>query len=253
MDLKTPISETVPEPIASVLRDVYYVVSNEPDPRRLRREWKENNEDYEEVVTELTSADFYKELTTTVEELTNSGMIGRESAQDIYYLVRTREPECVVETGVCNGMSSSVILAALERNDCGELHSIDIPFHAEVPYQRRQKETFDGIGHAEIPSNKEVGWLIPDQYRDRWEFYEGKSQHLLPGVMEKNDADMFIHDSEHSHPCMMFEMETAWHRMDDGIIFLDDISWNSAFDVFTEVRAEEHRQISRSTGYIMVK
>ena len=119
MGIKTWISETTPEPMATVLRDAYYAVSNEPDPQRLRRERKDDNEDYEEVVAELTSSDLYKELTATIEELTDSGEIGRESAHDLYYLVRTRKPECVVETGVCNGMSSSVILAALERNGHG--------------------------------------------------------------------------------------------------------------------------------------
>ncbi len=116
-----------------------------------------------------------------------------------------------------------------------------------------KKKTFGGIGRAEIPRNKEPGWLIPDHLQDNWNFYEGKSQHLLPSVMSNVDADFFIHDSEHSHPCMMFEMETAWHQMESGIIFLDDINWNSAFDIFTNVRAEETYKISRTTGYIEVE
>ena len=51
---------------------------------------------------------------------------------------------------------------------------------------------------------------------------------------------------------MTFELETAWHAMDGGVIVCDDIGWNDAFDVFTHVRADEYGKMSRRRGYIRV-
>lgn len=38
----------------------------------------------------------------------------------LYGLVREFKPKTLIETGVCNGVSTAVILAALEMNDGGE-------------------------------------------------------------------------------------------------------------------------------------
>ena len=37
----------------------------------------------------------------------------------LFGLVREFKPKTLIETGVCNGVSTAVILAALERNDGG--------------------------------------------------------------------------------------------------------------------------------------
>jgi hypothetical protein len=63
---------------------------------------------------------------------------------------------------------------------------------------------------------------------------------------------MFVHDSEHSHPCMMFEYELAFEWLDDGGLLLsDDITWNDAFSVFTDVREPEHGNVSGGVGYVL--
>ena len=48
-------------------------------------------------------------------------------AELIYVIVRLLRPNCIVETGVAAGVSSTFILEALNRNDRGELYSIDLP------------------------------------------------------------------------------------------------------------------------------
>jgi len=50
-----------------------------------------------------------------------------------YAAVRILKPECVVETGIANGVSSAYILLALHRNQRGKLHSIGLPDPAYLP------------------------------------------------------------------------------------------------------------------------
>lgn len=252
MDLKTWISVHSPAPLREILQRIYYGVATERHPDRIREAWKSSFPDYERLVNELTTIDEYNEIVRTLETLSHGGAIGIDAMCDLYVLVRTKKPTVVVETGVCNGASTFALLAALDRNGTGDLYSVDYPFVSDVPLARRREETFPDIGQAEIPSDKEAGWLVPDRLRDRWTFHEGKSQKLLPQIVRKHPPDLFVHDSEHSHPCMMFELETAWHAMDGGLIVCDDITWNDAFEIFTRVRADEHGKLSQNTGYIKV-
>ncbi|MFO8109943.1 MAG: hypothetical protein R6U17_05410 [Thermoplasmata archaeon] len=53
--------------------------------------------------------------------------LGVENAIKLYSLIRKNKPSTVIETGVCNGMSSAAILKALEDNDRGMLYSVDLP------------------------------------------------------------------------------------------------------------------------------
>ena len=45
----------------------------------------------------------------------------------IWCIVPHNQPEVVIETGVAHGVSSRVVLEALNQNDRGHLWSIDIP------------------------------------------------------------------------------------------------------------------------------
>ena len=81
----------------------------------------------------------------------------------------------------------------------------------------------------------------------------GKTQEELPQLLDQlPPVDFFIHDSEHSHPCMMMEFELAWaHLAEDGWILSDDIDWNNAWKTFTEVRnPHQDGQINESIGYL---
>ena len=54
------------------------------------------------------------------------------SSKRLYALLRRLQPEVLVETGVCNGVSSAVILHALHANERGHLYSVDLPEFAGV-------------------------------------------------------------------------------------------------------------------------
>lgn len=203
---------------------------SEAEYRRLQNEVSAS--DIREVVGNALNK--YNDLTTEGA----FGSVDLESVTKWYALARKVKPSVVVETGVCNGVSSLFILKALAENGNGRLYSVDYPYRADESLDEFRNDTFEQYGGAAIPSDKDPGWIVPEDLRKRWELRLGKSQVQLPKLLQDiKDVDLFIHDSEHSHPCMMFEYEIMWHKMGrGGIIISDDITWNNAFEVFCETR-----------------
>ena len=137
--------------------------------------------------------------------------IGTRLGTVLYILCRKLKPAAVVETGVASGVSSAYILSALEENNHGELHSIDLPSRGG-----------------------ESGWLVPDYLRYRWQLIVGRSSDKLPTLLEKlGTIDIFLHDSDHSYQNMFWEYETAWdHLKTGGILLSHNIDVNNAFSNF---------------------
>lgn len=181
------------------------------------------------------------------------GALGLGVGRDLYALVRTLEPETVVETGVCNGVSSLCLLLGLAENGAGRLLSVDYPYRADRDLEAFRAETFEGYGGAAVPPGEEPGWIVPGELRDRWTLVLGRSRRELPRLLTGTDAiDLFLHDSEHSLPCMMFEFELAWEWLrPGGLILSDDIGWNDAFERFADARAAENGRLTRNVGYMV--
>jgi hypothetical protein len=97
-----------------------------------------------------------------------------------YAIVRALKPRHVVETGMHDGLGSTALLAALERNSEGRLVSID--------------------------PKPGTGWLVPDRLHHRWSRIRATSYDALPAVGE---IDLFIHDSLHIPECERWELETG--------------------------------------------
>ena len=133
-------------------------------------------------------------------------------ARCCYLLCRLIEPSVVVETGVAYGVSSAFILKALEANGRGTLYSVDLP-----PL-RREAERFWGVA-------------VPEELRDRWRLHRGASARVLPRLLrETGPADLFVHDSLHTHQNMCREFETAWpYLRTGGALLADDVERNRAF------------------------
>ena len=146
-------------------------------------------------------------FTNSVGAKTSSGM-PRHALDSIYALVRALRPQCVVETGVSAGRSSTFILEALRVNEFGSLFSIDVPYGPE-----------------------EVGCMIPKHLQDRWHLFLGSSEELLPNLLIKlAQVDMFLHDSEHSFENMSFEFGVARkHVREGGLILSHNVQRNMAF------------------------
>jgi predicted O-methyltransferase YrrM len=165
-----------------------------------------------------------------------TGRDGYEEGIRLYALLRELGPAVAVETGVCNGVSTAFLLLALERNGRGELHSIDLP---EVAGEEYEPGTFwDGKGGAVIPPGREPGWMVQDGLRARWRLELGRSQELLPPLLDRvGPIDFFLHDSEHSYECMSFELAHAFAALrEGGIAAADDVNANEAFADFAGER-----------------
>jgi predicted O-methyltransferase YrrM len=129
-----------------------------------------------------------------------------------YLSCRLIHPEVVIETGVAYGVSSAFILKALQENDCGTLHSIDLP-PLSIGYEK-----FWGIA-------------VPDELQDRWRLHRGSSARVLPRLLqETSTVDLFVHDSLHTHRNMRREFDTIWpHLRNGGLLLADDVERNRAF------------------------
>lgn len=129
-----------------------------------------------------------------------------------YAVARVIRPKVAAETGVCYGVTSAYLLAALEVNGHGRLHSIDLP-----PLARKGDDF--------------VGWLVPRELRHRWSLQRGTSARLLgPLVKNLGSLDLFVHDSLHTYRNMKEEFETAWRALrGGGVLISDDIQGNEAF------------------------
>ncbi len=134
----------------------------------------------------------------------------------VWCLVRHLRPDHVIETGVAHGLSSRMILEALERNGKGHLWSIDLP-----PLQRVWRD--------------QTGTAVGTRFADRWSYLRGSSRRMLPDLLSRlGQIDLFIHDSLHSERNVRFEMEQAYAAVrPGGAMVVDDVDVNTAFPWFT--------------------
>jgi len=153
-----------------------------------------------------------------------------------YAIVRAFRPSIVLETGIANGVSSAYLLLAMERNQTGILHSIDVN---------------DG---SYLPAGKRVGWIAPDWLRHRWTVHLGDSRELLSQILESvGTLDIFIHDSLHEYDHMKFEYEQAYpHIRRGGILISDDALWNSAFPEFARKVNAPLARVLRGVGVLQI-
>ena len=180
-----------------------------------------------------------------------TGRDGYGEGLRLYAVLRKLRPSVAVETGVCNGVSTAFLLLALDANGAGELHSIDLPETAGESYE---PGTFwDGKGGAVVPAGKEPGWMVPERLRSRWHLTLGRSQEMLPGLVDRlGTVDFFMHDSEHSEDCMRFEFEAAWAALrEGGVLAADDVNANTAFAEFAAAERREPVELGPKLALIV--
>lgn len=150
-----------------------------------------------------------------------------------YACVRALSPDCVIETGVCYGVTSAFILQALQKNGAGTLRSIDVP----------------PLGSQ---AQKFVGWAIPNELKHRWRLFLGPSKSYLPKIVEEiENVELFLHDSKHTYQNILRELETIAPKLSrQSVVLADDVEGNRAFLDWVEkvkppywaVIAEERKQ-----------
>jgi len=163
------------------------------------------------------------------------GWVNLDDGLFLYWLIRRLRPRIVVETGVCNGFSSGIILLALAKNgNEGKLHAIG---RAEIfdPGDPRWISKGKIFGEV-IVTGQSLGWMVPDSCRNAVEFHVGEAQTLLPQLVDKVDSiDLFFHDSDHSYDHMSFEFETAKRKLSPrGAVAANNIAWNSSLWDFAD-------------------
>lgn len=155
-----------------------------------------------------------------------------KDAAVLYVICRVLRPEFVIETGVGPGVSTAYMLKALEDNSLGHLYSIDMPGREQE--LRRSDKNYTGVISEPVASLQQSGWLVPESMRHRWTLRLGLSHDVLPRLLQELDeADVFLHDSEHSYENMLFEYKCVWpYLRAGGGLISHDINWNSAFTDF---------------------
>jgi len=129
-----------------------------------------------------------------------------------YITCRILKPDIVVETGVAYGVTSAFILKALQVNDKGILYSIDLP----------------PLGKD---ANNFVGYLVPEELKNRWVLYRGVSKRVLPNLLSQlKKVDIFIHDSLHTYWNIRRELQLVTPYLSrPAAVIADDIQNNVAF------------------------
>jgi hypothetical protein len=122
---------------------------------------------------------YIKELTEKYSAHYAAGWVNLDDALFLYWLVRKLKPKTVVQTGVCNGLSSAFMMLGLVKNGShGSMHVIDLPpvFNAEDAGWTVKGRVYGVV----IPEGKSSGWMVPDAYRDRFDVRSGDAKALLP-------------------------------------------------------------------------
>jgi hypothetical protein len=123
-----------------------------------------------------------------------------------YALVRYLRPQFVIETGVGYGISSALVLLALDRNGSGELASIDLPSLAD-------------------PEALYVGGVVPECLKGRWSLRLGSSRRCLQGILsERRKTGLFISDSANVYTLQRYEFESIYpHLPAGGVVLFNNI------------------------------
>jgi len=93
---------------------------------------------------------------------------------------------------VASGVFSAYLLLALERNQKGTLHSVEV---GDPSYR---------------PARRVPGSIVPDWLRSRWQLHIGDALTVFPDLFQElGEVDMFVHDSLHTYEHRKVELELA--------------------------------------------
>jgi len=124
----------------------------------------------------------------------------------LYTLIVLKNFSKIIETGVANGVTTRVMMRALERTG-GTLHSFDI--------LEESRNVYRGEGD----------WIF-----HKLQVGRGTQKQLLQEVALIGDCDMWVHDSNHGQTWQEFEYSLAWrHLTDQGVLLSDDVDASPAW------------------------
>ena len=141
----------------------------------------------------------------------------RAFARALWCVVRHTGAERLVETGVARGVSSRILLVAVDPKQAGGLWSIDLPLLSDE--------------WAEL-----LGAAITPDLRERWTYIRGPSKRVLPRLLRRiGPIDVFVQDSRGTTGTAGFEFRAAWGALrPGGVLIANSIERSPAFARFTE-------------------
>ncbi len=146
-----------------------------------------------------------------------SSYIEIDAPLELYAMTRLLRPRHVVEVGVSSGVSSAYFLHALERNQHGTLHSVDLPKPEKRSGKARRNPSWS------LPPGRSSGWSVPFGLRKRWDLRIGDKKEVLPLLAEELGAiDLFLYDVPHSDPGAFREFLAIDRRFHPGSVALVD-------------------------------
>ena len=163
-------------------------------------------------------------VSTLPDMLINRGA-GIPSAQEfpqaalLYLLIRSQRPRRVIETGVRPGYTTAWILAALEANGEGTLHSL-----GPGPTAHRIQSVRDVT----------VGQFVPPSLRGRWTLVLGNTLDNLRELLAvQRPVDLFLYDNGPEADRARFELHAAWTALSPrGILLAHHVDANPAWSDF---------------------
>ena len=138
---------------------------------------------------------------------------GGASDKLLYFLVRLKKPNTIIETGVAAGFSSLSILKAIEFNKKGKLYSSDFPYF-------RLKEP-----------EKYIGALVDRDIYKNWELeIEGDSVNIPRFLNSIEKIDLFHYDSDKSYGGKTKTFELVRPKLSiNSVVIFDDIQDDNFF------------------------
>jgi len=201
--------------------------------------WKETREYARQLENNLKNR--YKGEVQTSDFNSKSGVGGSASYDLLYFYTRHLQPEIVVETGVSAGWSSRSILDALNKNEAGHLYSNDLPYLERSMIQER---------HDVYPDVDDVGVLVSENQKSRWELTLGPDRENLPKILSNIDSvDLVHYDSDKTYKGRKFAMEAVRDKLhSSSVVIMDDITDNTFFRDFVSKNSMEYYVIESERG-----
>jgi predicted O-methyltransferase YrrM len=141
---------------------------------------------------------------------------GPVEARFLFHLVRTLQPDQVIEMGACVGISGSFIAAAMRLNNKGHLWTLE----GSPEMAKLAKATFADLGLA-----------------DRVTLKLGPFSETLPNVVADKAIDLAFIDGHHEGAATLRYFETIKPRMSKGsVVWFDDIDWPDMAPAWTALQ-----------------
>ncbi len=145
------------------------------------------------IDTAIDERSLYRHLAREHRAEGRSSYVEIDAPLELHALVQLLRPRHVVEVGVSSGVSSAYILAALDRNGTGTLHSLDRPSRPRSPSRSR------GGASWSLPPGRTTGWAVPSRLRGRWDLRIGDKSPLLTLLAkELPGIELFVYDVPHN-------------------------------------------------------